>query len=179
MSYEAAPSPYEQPAHPPPVVPIPYARWGRRVAGRLLDALFEFLATLPVFIGFIVMFATADYVDRPDGSTDIHMNDAGATIGGILIAFGFLLALAFWIWNVFVRQGSTGYTLGKSVVGIKLIKISTGAPICGGWAFLREILHTLDSALLYLGWLWPLWDRKRQTFADKIVETVVIVQRPE
>ena len=28
----------------------------------------------------------------------------------------------------------------------------------------------------YLGWLWPLWDRRNQTFADKIMNTVVIIQ---
>ncbi|MDQ1539752.1 MAG: hypothetical protein QOH29_478, partial [Actinomycetota bacterium] len=26
----------------------------------------------------------------------------------------------------------------------------------------------------YLGYLWPLWDSKRQTFADKILKTVVV-----
>jgi uncharacterized RDD family membrane protein YckC len=29
----------------------------------------------------------------------------------------------------------------------------------------------------YVGYLWPLWDDKRQTFADKILGTVV-VERP-
>ena len=162
-----------------PPAPIPYAQWSRRVAGRLLDGLFAFLAALPLVVGFIVLFATADYVDAPDGSTEIHMSHAGTTAGVILIAFGFIFAIAFEIWNVFVRQGATGYSLGKSIVGIRLIKEATGQPIGGGWAFLREILHAVDSALLYLGWLWPLWDRKRQTFADKIVETVVIVQPPQ
>ena len=162
----------------PPPAPIPYASWGRRVAGRLLDGLFAFLASLPALVGFAVLFGTADYVDRPDGSSEIHMSHAGATVGIILIAFGFIFAIAFEIWNVFVRQGTTGYSLGKGVVGIKLVKEATGRPIGGGWAFLREILHVVDSALIYLGWLWPLWDRKRQTFADKIAETVVIVQPP-
>ena len=26
----------------------------------------------------------------------------------------------------------------------------------------------------YFGWLFPLWDAKRQTFADKIIGTVVV-----
>jgi len=32
------------------------------------------------------------------------------------------------------------------------------------------------SLLCYLGWFWPIWDRKRQTFADKIMRTVVVIQ---
>jgi hypothetical protein len=35
----------------------------------------------------------------------------------------------------------------------------------------RQICHGLKFGI---GYLWPLWDGKRQTFADKIVGTVVI-----
>ncbi len=39
------------------------------------------------------------------------------------------------------------------------------------------LAHFLDSLACYVGWLWPLWDPKRQTFADKIMSTVVVEQR--
>ena len=32
----------------------------------------------------------------------------------------------------------------------------------------------LDSLACYIGWLFPIWDAKRQTLADKIISTVVI-----
>ena len=38
-------------------------------------------------------------------------------------------------------------------------------------AFVRDITHIVDG-FFYLGYLWPLWDPKRQTFADKICSTV-------
>jgi hypothetical protein len=41
-------------------------------------------------------------------------------------------------------------------------------------AFARDIVHLLDSLPCYIGFLWPLWDAKRQTFADKILSTVVV-----
>ncbi|WP_017933360.1 RDD family protein [Nocardioides sp. Iso805N] len=188
MSYQTPPpDPYAyQPAPQPPMAQPPvygypvelpraaYASWIKRVAGRLLDGLFELLAAIPMLIGLGVLFGTADYHTESDGTDSIHITHAGGTIGIVLIGAGFIFMIAFGIWNVFVRQGHTGYTLGKSVVGIKLVKQSTGQPI-GAWlSFGRQILHTVDGALLYLGWLWPLWDRKRQTFADKIVETVVL-----
>ena len=31
--------------------------------------------------------------------------------------------------------------------------------------------------LLCIGFLWPIWDSKRQTFADKIMNTVVVMKR--
>ena len=47
-----------------------------------------------------------------------------------------------------------------------------GAGLC----FVRQLAHFVDSLVCYLGWLWPLWDRRNQTFADKIMNTVVIIQ---
>ena len=46
--------------------------------------------------------------------------------------------------------------------------------LLAGRSFARDICHILDSLACYIGWLFPIWDAKRQTFADKIVKTVVI-----
>jgi hypothetical protein len=43
-----------------------------------------------------------------------------------------------------------------------------------GRSFARDICHIRDSLACYIDWLFPIWDAKRQTFADKIVSTVVI-----
>jgi hypothetical protein len=59
-------------------------------------------------------------------------------------------------------------------LGLKLVSESTGQPIGPGMAFARDICHILDSLACFIGWLFPLWDAKRQTFADKIISTVVV-----
>ena len=45
----------------------------------------------------------------------------------------------------------------------------------GGAGIGRFFLHIIDALPCYLGFLWPLWDAKRQTFADKVMGTLVIV----
>jgi uncharacterized RDD family membrane protein YckC len=85
-----------------------------------------------------------------------------------------LAALGWWIYNRVFQAGQTGQSLGKRAVHLRLISESTGAPIGPGMAFVRDICHILDSLACYIGWLFPIWDAKRQTFADKIVSTVVI-----
>ncbi len=57
-----------------------------------------------------------------------------------------------------------------------LIGEPTGQPIGPLNAFLRDLVHILDG-IAYIGYLWPLWDEKRQTFADKLMKTVVIDDR--
>ena len=89
---------------------------------------------------------------------------------------GAVTTLAFFVWNICIRQGRTGATIGKSVLAIRLVNADQ-QPIGPGWAFLRNILHIVDQlpcACLPLGYLWPIWDDKKQTFSDKIMSTYVI-----
>jgi uncharacterized RDD family membrane protein YckC len=89
---------------------------------------------------------------------------------------GGLYILALWIYNRWYRGGTTGYTIGRGLAGVKLVKESTGQPVGMGMAFVRDIAHIVDSIICYVGWLFPLWDTKRQTIADKIMSTVVLLE---
>jgi len=80
------------------------------------------------------------------------------------------------IYNRCILAGRTGQSWGKRVVGIHLLGEQTGRPIGGGLAFGRELAHVLDG-FLYIGYLWPLWYAKRQTFADKVCGTVGTTRR--
>jgi uncharacterized RDD family membrane protein YckC len=93
-----------------------------------------------------------------------------------MLVLGAVIAVAFFVWNTLIRQGRTGYSIGKTVVGIRLVRISTGEPMGAGLCFVRQLAHYVDSLVCYLGWFWPLWDAKRQTLADKIMATVVVIQ---
>ncbi len=41
---------------------------------------------------------------------------------------------------------------------------------------LRWLLHGVINQVIYIDYLWPLWDDKNQTLTDKILGTVVIKQ---
>ena len=106
----------------------------------------------------------------------ISSSDGNDALGTSLTVVGALLSLAVFVWNTCLRAGRTGYSIGKGLLGIKLIGERSGEPIGAGMAFLRYLCHIVDALPLYLGYLWPLWDAKRQTFADKIMHTVVLNQ---
>jgi hypothetical protein len=63
------------------------------------------------------------------------------------------------------------------VAGVKVVGEDTGEVIDPGPALLRLLCHFVDSFLFYVGWLFPLWDPKRPTLADKIMRTVVVSVR--
>ena len=90
-----------------------------------------------------------------------------------------LVGLAYFVWNYGYRQGTTGSSIGKSLLKFKVVSENTGKPIGFGLSVLREIAHAVDAAIFYIGYLFPLWDAKRQTLADKIMATVCLpLDRP-
>jgi uncharacterized RDD family membrane protein YckC len=94
------------------------------------------------------------------------------------VYFIFVLAgIAVTAYNRWYQAGKTGQSWGKRALNMSLIGEQTGQPIGPGKAFLRDICHIVDSVICYVGFLFPLWDAKRQTLADKIMQTVVIPSR--
>lgn len=147
--YGAAPSPFGQPGGPQ------LASWGARVGASLLDGLLMFgIVLVAVLLGALASLAAE-------------------ALFGVVVALGYLAALGFYGWQLWV-QGSTGQTIGKRKVGIRLLREQDGRPVGGGMSIARPFVHYLDTLPCYLGWLWPLWDDKRQTFTDKILSSVVI-----
>jgi uncharacterized RDD family membrane protein YckC len=89
-------------------------------------------------------------------------------------AVALVVGLAYLIWDYGYRQGTTGSSLGKSVTKVKVVSEVTGQPIGFGMSLVRQVAHFIDAVICFIGFLFPLWDAKRQTLADKIMTTVVL-----
>ncbi len=77
--------------------------------------------------------------------------------------------LYYWLFT-----GIKGQTLGKMVVGIKVVN-ARGDRVGLGIAALREIVgKTLSAIALCIGFLWVAWDRQKQCWHDKIASTYVV-----
>lgn len=168
---------YPQPGGLPPGMP-PLASWGARLGALLLDALmFNLVPSGLVLAGYLPWAGKAR--DARDACHDqgISTGDCGLpSLSGTnltLIAVGTLLGIAVLFFLAY-REGKTGQTPGKKIVGIRLLREQDGAALGFGRAFGRRLLHVLDAIPCSLGYLWPLWDEKNQTWADKMVSTVVI-----
>jgi Mce-associated membrane protein len=86
----------------------------------------------------------------------------------------FLLVLV----NRLVLPTITGWSLGRAVSGIAVVGRDGVAP--GPWRLvLRDLAHLLDTASLFVGWLWPLWDSRRRTFSDMLLGTEVRCVEPD
>ena len=169
---------------PPPPLPGPalpkeaYTSWIHRVGAYIIDII---PAALVVGIGQGIAIGTGDnqcVTDGGDYGYGVSCTSSYSAIGVIAAGLASILAIAYWAWNWGYRQGTTGSSIGKSVLKFKVVSEKTGQPIGFGLSIVRQIAHILDS-ICYIGYLWPLWDAKRQTFADKIMSTICVPLNPQ
>ncbi|HEX8001614.1 MAG TPA: RDD family protein [Mycobacteriales bacterium] len=97
----------------------------------------------------------------------VILSKIGAPGLGSFVQLGLFLYIQY-------LQGTTGQSPGKKVLNLKLLREADGMPIGFPLAIGRGLLHFLDFVSCLVGFLWPIWDAKKQTFADKIVGSVVI-----
>jgi Mce-associated membrane protein len=116
--------------------------------------------------------------------------------GVLVVATMALLAVTApqrgWLWWVFTATAAlaalatvvnrwllpplTGWTLGRALFAIRVV--AAPGPAGAARLALRDVAHLLDTATLFVGWLWPLWDPRHRTFADLLLRTEAHVVAP-
>jgi Mce-associated membrane protein len=83
----------------------------------------------------------------------------------------FGLAILLMLVNRLLLPTIIGWSLGRALCGIAVVHRDGEA--IGAWGLLlRDLAHLLDTVSV-VGWLWPLWDSRRRTFADILARTEV------
>ncbi|WP_157979854.1 RDD family protein [Kribbella monticola] len=142
------------------------ANWGPRVGAALLDGL---VSGVPVMFCYAIFLANV--LSRADRSYPDDRPEAWAVV---VLLLGGLASLSLWIWNRVIRQGSTGQSVGKSALHLKLVDARTYQPIGPGKALGRDLLRGIFDQACFLNSLWPLWDDQKQTWHDKVLNTYVV-----
>jgi uncharacterized RDD family membrane protein YckC len=199
---QPAPPPQAQPAPPPPPAPPPtppsvgqqpgwqpppyqpppprprgprgefmfadreLASWGSRAGAWLLDLV---AAWTPFWVGIVIAASSGA--------------DAADAVGGLVILVGLLWGYLLYAPLFMMRSGErNGQTLGKQVVGIRVIR-DNGERMGFGYSLLREfVVRTLLLGVVggfflfppFLDYLWPLWDETNRTLHDMVVDTHVV-----
>ena len=129
----------------------PRAGFWRRFAAVLIDGLI--VAVVAVVI--VVVGVAAD-------------SSAVIVIGYIVWVVGFA------VYEIYFTGSPSGQTPGKRALGIRVIDFATGGPIGYGRSTIRWLGRILSGIFCYLGYLWMLWDKEKQTWHDKMANDVVV-----
>lgn len=148
--------------------------WWRRVGAYLLDGL--------VLLGtYVLVFGLLGAILLQDASD-------GAILFFILFVFAGSIAILILYWGVSMSRGGerNGQSPGKQMLGIAVIR-EDGQEVTFGWALWRQVVvigllfgtvfsFFTGGIILFIDYLWPLWDEKRQCLHDKMVASRVALR---
>jgi uncharacterized RDD family membrane protein YckC len=151
---------------------------GARFASLLVDGIIQLLLALPFaavsVVGFVKSFENCETIES-EGSVEIACQgdelQAGWLLLGLAAAFiGFVVVL-----YLYARWLGKGATPAMKMFNLRLVDVNTGAPVGTGRAFGRMLFASFISGnFCGIGYLWALWDKKRQTLHDKVISAVVV-----
>ncbi len=153
--------------------PAQYAGWLARVGAALIDWIVSLLFSVP---GVIVALAGPKEIDVCPASINGGIGLCEGPTSGTQAASLILSAIGAVVFIVLYckKVAATGQSWGHKVASVRLIGEQSGTPISAGRVFLRSLARIISALPFGLGFLWPLWDPKKQTFHDKIMGTVVV-----
>ena len=97
---------------------------------------------------------------------------------GALIQYSSLgLAVLFLVFNFIILAGRTGQTVGKRLIGIRIITVDQRRATTKQIVMRHILGYPLSMAFFTLGFLWLLWDRRQQGWHDKLAKTLVVRKR--
>lgn len=143
-----------------------YARWSSRVIAVVVDGF---------VLGGLVFLAGGSAYGTSTFTLPVPlMGSDGLILSGL--SWGSKVAIFAAVLSLVLLQAYGGATPGKRIVGIAVVDDQTGRPVGLARTVLRDLAHLLD-AILFIGYLRPLWHPEERTFADSLLGTVVLRTR--
>ena len=172
----------------PGIGPLQVASIWQRFVARLIDSLIYVLVYWLVDfldVASITSLGAAKGRTVTDSSGNTVTELSGPAVLGLSAALliGIVIAIGFGLFYEWLMVGLLGATLGKLVLGIKVVDQSTGAPIGLGHSFVRAVIPFLGGLFCYVGavlvYLSPLFDRsgRLQGWHDRAAGDLVVKAR--
>lgn len=125
------------------------------------------LRAVATLIDTVVLLAAAYVIAMLTGGTTA----AGFNLQGGPAFLWFGAAIAYYI----VMEAHWGWTLGKRVLGLRVVMLEAGAPLDWQASIVRNLLRIIDGFIFYLVAVIAMaMSDKKQRIGDRVARTVVI-----
>ena len=86
-----------------------------------------------------------------------------------------VVPLAIWFLYYVAMEATTGATLGKMAVGLRVVNEDGSAPIGWGASLVRNVLRIVDGFFVYVvGAILVMTSAKKQRLGDRVAHTIVV-----
>jgi uncharacterized RDD family membrane protein YckC len=144
--------------------------WRRAVAYGIDKAILQIFYVLLFLLEFLIHGADESMHRWMD--MDGHGGFPGMGVIALYYLAALFLDMIYFTWF----HGSAGRTPGKMLLGLRVVQ-ATGEPMTFGLAFLRWVGYIVSKIVLYLGFFWIAFDRRKQGWHDKIAGTLVVMSK--
>ncbi|HJQ55802.1 MAG TPA: RDD family protein [Vineibacter sp.] len=171
----AAPPGYAPPGYPPQgYAPasggVVFAGFWIRVGAYIIDG---FILGIPVMIVMGIVFATMmpGLMSGGEPSPDA----IGGAVGAFVIVY-LLIFVAAWLYEAMLTASPAGGTLGKRVVGVRVVRGSDGTQLTFGRATGRFFAKLFITGIIPfgIGYMMAGFTERKRALHDMIADTVVI-----
>jgi uncharacterized RDD family membrane protein YckC len=157
------------------------AGFWERAGALLIDVLLAALFAVPALIALEVgprrttpctveNGTITGFGDQPNALCTVP-NALTWTLFGLLVLAA---VVGIVLYYSLLEGGPTGQTVGKRVLGIRVVDKLTGGPIGTGRGVGRFFARLLSGLACFVGYLWMLWNPDSQAWHDIIVDSYVV-----
>jgi uncharacterized RDD family membrane protein YckC len=146
-----------------------YAGFWLRVWAGLIDITLEGM-------GALLLAAAVDLALRWFGPRYGVTAATSAFVSGM--AFIVVLSVGAWLYSAFMESSAWQATLGKRVVGLKVMT-SSGQRLSFGQAAVRHLMKFLSLFTLAIGFMMAGWTTRRQALHDLPIDAIVVRVPPQ
>jgi len=140
-------------------VDFEYAGFWVRAVASIIDSVLLMIVIMPlIFLFYGDSIAT--------GTEPASMGFMGVFLNYILPA---VACMMFWRYKA--------ATPGKMLMGLKVVSLKDGSELSFGQIVIRYIGYYLSTIVLFLGFVWVAFDKRKQGLHDKISQTTVVKAR--
>ena len=145
----------------------PRAGFGWRFLAHLCDGLNSLIVAIPFQLIGLLVSDSSSTSDADGFALFPGLGGGSYDIWSVLGTIATFLVLAYWI-------GSRGGSPLRVRLGVLVLDQNDGSFIGTKRAVYRGLMGYVSQLALLLGYLWMLWDPNKQTWHDKVAQSVVV-----
>lgn len=152
---------------------------GKRFGAGLIDSVPVAFITI-IFFGQVVSGIMSLIQDAMNSLSEYgsYYNNQPYVTGGVSYPSVVMILMLIFL-GAELYFFSRSQTIGKAILGLRVVDARTGRPVGFAKMLLREIIvKKASSSVLWLGYIWILIDKYNRGWHDKILDTYVIDEKP-
>lgn len=148
---------------------------GKRFGAFIIDQVPMTIVAIVFAVTCVAAVAVSESTTYSGGECNAYFGPEHPAWIGVIVVCAILTIAYIVVQCIFFARSQT---IGKAILGMRVVHSKNGEPIGFWWMFFREVIvKTASEAVFCLGYIWILIDDQHRGWHDKILDTYVIDEK--